>query len=103
VLPQPPESSPAAGASWLLLAEGHLTRRVFAAALGRIWALPLPGDSGPGRERSPLFMVLARLYGDPLAKSRSKSGRLLYTTESWEAKMDIPDCDRCQIQGPGAE
>jgi hypothetical protein len=28
---------------WLLLAEGHLTRRVFAAILRRIWALPLPG------------------------------------------------------------
>src|ERR1039458_3095941 len=27
---------------WLLLAEGHLTRRVFAAILRRIWALPLP-------------------------------------------------------------
>ena len=27
---------------WLLLAEGHLTRRVFAAILPRIWALPLP-------------------------------------------------------------
>ena len=27
---------------WLLLAEGHLMRRVFAAILRRIWALPLP-------------------------------------------------------------
>jgi hypothetical protein len=27
---------------WLLLAEGHLTRRVFSAILTRIWALPLP-------------------------------------------------------------
>jgi hypothetical protein len=27
---------------WLLLAEGHLTSRVFAAILRRIWALPLP-------------------------------------------------------------
>jgi hypothetical protein len=27
---------------WLLLAEGHLTRRVFAAILRRIWELPLP-------------------------------------------------------------
>jgi hypothetical protein len=27
---------------WLLLAEGHLTRRVFRAILLRIWALPLP-------------------------------------------------------------
>ena len=27
---------------WLLLAEGHLTRRMFAAILRRIWALPLP-------------------------------------------------------------
>jgi hypothetical protein len=27
---------------WLLLAEGHLTRRVFSAILRRIWALPLP-------------------------------------------------------------
>jgi hypothetical protein len=27
---------------WLLLAEGHLTRRVFAAIPRRIWALPLP-------------------------------------------------------------
>jgi len=27
---------------WLLLAEGHLTRRVFGAILRRIWELPLP-------------------------------------------------------------
>ena len=27
---------------WLLLAEGHLTRRVFGAVLRRIWALPVP-------------------------------------------------------------
>src|ERR1019366_759637 len=27
---------------WLLLAESHLTRRVFGAILRRIWALPLP-------------------------------------------------------------
>ena len=27
---------------WLLLAEGHLTRRVFGAILRRIWVLPLP-------------------------------------------------------------
>jgi hypothetical protein len=27
---------------WLLLAEGHLTRRVFGAMLRRIWALPVP-------------------------------------------------------------
>ena len=28
---------------WLLLAEGHLPRRLFASMLGRIWALPVPG------------------------------------------------------------
>jgi hypothetical protein len=27
---------------WLLLAEGHLTQRVFAGILRRIWALRLP-------------------------------------------------------------
>ncbi len=27
---------------WLLLAEGHLNRRLFADMLHRIWALPLP-------------------------------------------------------------
>jgi hypothetical protein len=27
---------------WLLLAESHLTRRLFASMLGRIWALPVP-------------------------------------------------------------
>jgi hypothetical protein len=27
---------------WLLLAERHLTQRVFSAILRRIWALPLP-------------------------------------------------------------
>ena len=27
---------------WLLLAEGHLTRRVFGSILRKIWALPLP-------------------------------------------------------------
>ncbi len=28
---------------WLLLAEGHLNRKLFAEMLGRIWALPVPG------------------------------------------------------------
>ena len=28
---------------WLLLAEGHLNRKLFRAMLGRIWALPVPG------------------------------------------------------------
>ena len=27
---------------WLLLAESHLTRRLVASMLGRIWALPVP-------------------------------------------------------------
>ena len=27
---------------WLLLAEGHLGRRLFGEMLRRIWALPLP-------------------------------------------------------------
>ena len=27
---------------WLLLAESHLTRRLFGSMLRRIWALPLP-------------------------------------------------------------
>ena len=27
---------------WLLLAESHLTRRLFGAMLRRIWALPVP-------------------------------------------------------------
>jgi hypothetical protein len=29
---------------WLLLAESHLTRRLFGVMLRRIWALPLPAD-----------------------------------------------------------
>ena len=29
---------------WLLLAESHLTRRLFGAMLQRIWALPVPAD-----------------------------------------------------------
>jgi hypothetical protein len=28
---------------WMLLAEGHLNRKLFRAMLGRIWALPVPG------------------------------------------------------------
>ncbi len=28
---------------WLLLAEGHLNRKLFGNMLGRIWALPVPG------------------------------------------------------------
>ena len=28
---------------WLLLAEGHLNRKLFGAMLGWIWALPVPG------------------------------------------------------------
>ena len=35
---------------WLLLAEGHLNRRLFGDMLHRIWALPLPsGVALPGR------------------------------------------------------
>ena len=30
---------------WLLLAEGHLNRRLFSRMLRRIWALPVPGGS----------------------------------------------------------
>jgi DDE family transposase len=43
---------------WLLLAEGHLTRRLFGAMLQRIWALPVPaswpptgGRISPGRRK----------------------------------------------------
>ena len=32
-----------AGYYWLLLAEGHLNRKLFGDMLGRIWALPVPG------------------------------------------------------------
>jgi hypothetical protein len=32
---------------WLLLAEGHLHRRLFGQMLGRIDALPVPSDSIP--------------------------------------------------------
>ncbi len=28
---------------WLLLAQGHLNRRLFGDMLSRIWALPVPG------------------------------------------------------------
>ena len=31
-----------AGCCWLLLAESHLTRRLFGAMLQQIWALPVP-------------------------------------------------------------
>ena len=30
---------------WLLLAESHLTRRLFGVLLRRIWALPIPASS----------------------------------------------------------
>jgi len=29
---------------WLLLAQGHLMRRLFGATLQRIWALPVPAS-----------------------------------------------------------
>ena len=32
------------GSCSLLLAEGHLTRRLFGDMLQRIWALPVPAD-----------------------------------------------------------
>jgi hypothetical protein len=32
---------------WLLLAESHLTRRLFGSMLQRIWALPVPTVDGP--------------------------------------------------------
>ena len=30
--------------SWLLLADGHLNRKLFGDMPGRIWALPVPGS-----------------------------------------------------------
>ena len=37
---------------WLLLAEGHLNRRLFGDMLHRIWALPLPsGRRYPGKDQ----------------------------------------------------
>ena len=40
---------------WLLLAESHLTRRLFGAVVRRIEALPLPAgwQKPPGRQRNP--------------------------------------------------
>jgi len=43
-----------------------------------------------GREHRPLFMLLVRLSGDPLARSWSDSRQLLYTALSREAKTEIP-------------
>jgi hypothetical protein len=36
---------------WLLLAESHLTRRLFGAMLERIWALPVPDRLGANGDR----------------------------------------------------
>ena len=36
---------------WLLLAEGHLTRRLFGDKLRRLWALPVPGGSRATTDR----------------------------------------------------
>ena len=56
---------------WLLLAESHLTRRLFASMLQRIWALPVPGDGrrrpsgrreGATRERCPRNMGGPRVH-----------------------------------------
>jgi hypothetical protein len=50
-----------------------------------------PVDSCPGRGTAPLFMVLARLSGDPLAKKSVALGAIfLYTAQSCAAKMEIP-------------
>ena len=47
---------------WLLLAEGHLNRRLFGEMLRRIWALPVPAltrgrvqRSPPGEERAQVW------------------------------------------------
>jgi len=63
----------------------------------------IAGNSGRGREHSALFLVLARLYGNPIGKKSVAIGRLLYTTESWEAKMEIPDTEISQFRRSGAE
>ena len=48
-----------AGYYWLLLAESHLTRRLFWAMLRRIAVLPLPGGQQklPSRERNPSIKI----------------------------------------------
>jgi len=47
---------------WLLLAESHLTRRLFGSMLQRIWALPVPAGSR------------ARVAGDRLSEERAQDG-----------------------------
>ena len=53
-----------AGYYWLLLAESHLTRRLFGAMLRRIWALPVPTGCWT--------MAAAR---DRLSEERAQHGR----------------------------
>ena len=49
---------------WLLLAEGHLTRRVFAAILRRIWTLPISG-----------VRIWRLAGGERVAKERTGNGK----------------------------
>ena len=59
---------------WLLLAEGHLNRRLFGSMLRRIWALPLPsGQDGP---------LPARNYGSERLLSEGCATNRLSSSET---------------------
>jgi len=68
---------------WLLLAESHLTRRLFGAMLRRIWALPVPTGSratadrgNPAKERHNSREVFETMPETRHSPSEFMSGRV---------------------------
>ena len=65
---------------WLLLAEGHLNRKLFGEMLGRIWALPVPGGVLP---KSPLRLLKRRnraAFDGRSSSERSPNGEVVRKT-----------------------
>ena len=68
---------------WLLLAEGHLNRKLFGEMLGRIWALPLPsGQDGPLPMRNYGTLVKSKEY-------QALLGEFMEKQKAVEALLDV--------------
>ena len=105
---------------WLLLAEGHLNRKLFGEMLGRIWALPVPGGQrrrvrtrqrtrvaegrrGRAVAKSPLRLLKRRnraAFDDRSSSERSPNGEVV--RKPWRPVDRLPcACQDGQKGNPG--
>ena len=82
---------------WLLLAEGHLNRKLFRAMLGRIWAMPLP--TGSPTLATPKSKCCGRKVGEVSEKSPSQGPSQPFRTgktSHWDTSTVPLLCSRAQ-------